>query len=89
MRGIVPDDILNRTDKIGFQTPDIIWLKSEKDWVQQVLSEKKTGSIPLFNQKQLILEWERILHGSTSFSYYVWRWINLIKWSDHFNIQYT
>ena len=35
MRGIVPDCILDRRDKVGFATPEQTWLLRLQDWVQQ------------------------------------------------------
>lgn len=35
MRGIVPDAILDRRDKIGFQTPENDWLRSQGDAVRR------------------------------------------------------
>jgi asparagine synthase (glutamine-hydrolysing) len=89
MRRIVPDDILNRTDKIGFRTPDFRWIISIKHWVNDILSGESAHEIPILNQKQLMIEWERILQGLSPFNYHVWRWINLIKWSDCFQIRYN
>jgi len=38
MRGIVPDSILQRNDKIGFATPQANWLRCASDWISDVLS---------------------------------------------------
>lgn len=31
MRGIVPDAVLDRRDKVGFETPDALWIDSQRD----------------------------------------------------------
>jgi asparagine synthase (glutamine-hydrolysing) len=33
MRGIVPDPILDRQDKIGFATPEHTWLSAASSWI--------------------------------------------------------
>ena len=38
LRGIVPDQILERNDKIGFETPDNQWLLAEKNTVTEKLN---------------------------------------------------
>ena len=93
MREIVPDAILNRKDKIGFQTPEHKWLTSSNSWVQAVLNSAVAGSIPAFNLKEVKCEWQTILRrranerpGVTDFR--AWRWINLIQWTKEFNIRY-
>src|SRR5438094_604769 len=49
MQGIVPDCILNRTDKIGFQTPEHRWLGCLAPWVQSVLNREASDRIPALN----------------------------------------
>lgn len=78
MRGIVPDVILDRRDKIGFQTPELDWLKNNKNAIENWLG--KVSETPFLNEKNTIREIERILTGTTSFDYRVWRTINYSRW---------
>ncbi len=39
MRGLVPEAILERRDKIGFSTPERQWLTAMKSWVAQALTQ--------------------------------------------------
>ncbi len=48
MRGIVPDAILDRRDKLGFPTPERDWLLSIGPWVERVLSSETAMNIPAF-----------------------------------------
>lgn len=84
MRGIVPDEILDRKDKIGFATP-------EKDWLISVLPEiknwlKKDASIPLLDTNAVIDEFNLVLNGNKSFTWQLWRIINFIRWCQIFEI---
>ena len=38
MRGIVPDSILDRRDKLGFPTPEQQWLASARSWVDRAVT---------------------------------------------------
>ena len=43
MRGLVPDSILDRHDKLGFQTPQGRWLESDhSEWVLEKLDQANT-----------------------------------------------
>ena len=82
MRGIVPDEILNRKDKIGFQTPEELWLTSMASKVREWL--RADIGLPFLNQSEILREFEDILAGRKAFSWQVWRWINFIRWHQHF-----
>lgn len=82
MRGIVPDDVLDRRDKIGFATPEQVWLISMSDTVRAWLKEDL--GLPFFNQAQVLREFELIIAGKKAFSWQLWRWINFCRWYIHF-----
>ena len=78
MKGIVPDEILNRKDKIGFETPEQDWLLDIAPTLRKWLSEPI--NLPFINQIELINEFNKIVEGKKPFTWQVWRWINLIQW---------
>lgn len=82
MRGIVPDAILDRKDKIGFQTPEQLWLTSMAETVREWL--QTDIGLPFLNQAEILHEFEDIISGRKAFSWQVWRWINFIRWYQHF-----
>jgi len=82
MRGIVPDDVLDRRDKIGFATPEHAWLLSMADTVRGWLREDL--HLPFFNQAEVLREFELIIAGKKPFSWQVWRWVNFSRWYIHF-----
>ncbi|MDR2219356.1 MAG: asparagine synthase (glutamine-hydrolyzing) [Methylobacillus sp.] len=82
MRGIVPDEILNRRDKIGFETPEQQWLTSMAETVREWL--QTDIGLPFLDQSVIVREFEDIIAGRKAFSWQVWRWINFIRWYQHF-----
>lgn len=82
MRGIVPDDVLDRRDKIGFATPEQALLASMVDTIRGWL--KHDLHLPFFNQAEALREFELIMAGKKPFSWQVWRWINFCRWHNHF-----
>jgi asparagine synthase (glutamine-hydrolysing) len=78
MRGIVPDAILNRRDKIGFETPERQLLRSNRENVHEWM---KSLDLILFIDKQRCRqEVDEVLSGCKSFSFFPWRLINFCRW---------
>jgi asparagine synthase (glutamine-hydrolysing) len=86
LRGVVPDTILNRRDKIGFLTPEKDWLFRLRSWVGQALTGETARQIPAINLKEIHYEWRGILEGSKPFNSRVWRWVNMILWVQQFAV---
>lgn len=78
MRDIVPDEILNRKDKIGFATPERDLLIGMADEVRVWLGHDL--NIKFLNQQKLLNEFDEIISGKRNFSWQVWRWVNFIQW---------
>jgi len=77
MRGIVPDSILDRKDKIGFATPETVWLSSKREIIKKCINQSK--EIPFINKKTLLKEFEIILKEK-NIDGRLWRWINYLHW---------
>jgi asparagine synthase (glutamine-hydrolysing) len=81
MRGIVPDKILDRRDKIGFATPEKDWLLSMTPVVRGWLQESQ--NVPFINHQALLRTFDQVANGKIPYSWQVWRWINFIRWYTH------
>ena len=88
MRGIVPDVVLDRKDKVAFQTPESDWFKSLEPWMDGVLSSDAAGSCAALDMGQAKSHWDRVKSGASPYTPVVWRWVNLIEWSRQFGVQY-
>ncbi|OJV59455.1 MAG: asparagine synthase (glutamine-hydrolyzing) [Burkholderiales bacterium 68-10] len=82
MRGIVPDDVLDRRDKIGFATPEKTWLFGMSGTVREWL--RPDLALPFLDQTKLLQEFDRIMAGNKPFSWQVWRWVNFCRWHQQF-----
>lgn len=78
MRGIVPDEILNRKDKIGFATPEQDWIFSLNNQVRDWLTSDL--KLTFLNQREMMNNYEAILSGRKAFSWLTWRQINFARW---------
>lgn len=75
MRGVVPDAVLDRQDKIGFASPDTIWASYFDKLVQERVSESHYIKSLFSTETKL----ENAAHIS------IWKLVNLVIWhSDHF-----
>ncbi len=89
MRGIVPDAILDRKDKIGFATPERSWLSAASRWVQEQFDEEDAAGIPAFRLDVVSHDWQEIQKGRKAFSFAMWRCLNVVAWTRRFQIQYS
>ena len=78
MRDIVPDDVLDRKDKIGFATPEKDWLMSMAPIIRKWLTVPI--DLPFINQSALLREFDQVVGGSRPFTWQVWRWVNFCRW---------
>jgi asparagine synthase (glutamine-hydrolysing) len=86
MRGIVPDAILDRRDKIGFATPEKKWLQELGPWVGATLA--RVSRIPALDAAAVDREWRAVLAGTKSFDWRVWRWVNLVRWAETWDVRF-
>lgn len=78
MRGIVPDAILDRRDKIGFATPEQDWLVHLAPRARKWLQESEP--LPWLDKSAMLEEFDAIIEGRVPFSWQAWRLINFSRW---------
>jgi asparagine synthase (glutamine-hydrolysing) len=80
MRGLVPNDVLERKDKIGFATPESDWLISIANEKRYFLSD--SFKLPFIYKKKLLRRSDLMLAGNIKFSWQAWRLINFCNWNN-------
>lgn len=78
MRGIVPNDVLDRKDKIGFAVTEKELLTAMSQNINEWLSLDL--KLPFLNQEKLIGYFKDVIAGKRGYSWEVWRWINFSRW---------
>ncbi len=78
MRGIVPDAILDRRDKIGLATPEREWFLRLAPGIREWLGPG--FAIPFINRKELTAALDAVVGGKVPVSWQAWRWANYIRW---------
>lgn len=89
MQGIVPDPILDRRDKIGFFTPGGRWLRSLDPWVSDIFGSDTLEEIPPLRTGFVRETWADFAAGDAPFGRQVWRWLNLVKWAQVFDVEFS
>jgi asparagine synthase (glutamine-hydrolysing) len=78
MTGIVPTEVLRRRDKVGFQTPEDLWLRDLRPQISEWLNG--LSSLPWIRLPEARQEVARIIDGERPFSWQAWRLINAARW---------
>jgi asparagine synthase (glutamine-hydrolysing) len=89
MRGIVPDAILDRRDKIGYAAPEQRWLKVLDPWVREALHSEVARTIPCLNLAAAQEEWDALRNGKRSYDSRIWRCLDLIRWTGDLDVTYS
>ena len=86
MQGIVPSEILDRRDKVGFATPERRWLDRLDPWVRSALASETARKMKFFDLDAAERELAQVKEGKRPFGFHIWRWVNLIRWSESFGV---
>jgi asparagine synthase (glutamine-hydrolysing) len=85
MKGVVPDEVLNRTDKKGFPVPLALWIRGElQPFVREILLQPHNFIHSIFNPKYIHTLWEEYLSGKTNNTGLIWSLLCLEIWHDIF-----
>ncbi len=83
MKGILPDVIYRRKDKIGFATPEYQWLTPRKE----ELKKRVCGQLPAYiDTDRVYKEWDSMFEKQPKQGVMpIWRFINLAIWLEMVN----
>jgi asparagine synthase (glutamine-hydrolysing) len=84
MRGIVPDVILDRKDKIGFATPEQVWLVKLAPTIRRWIAD--APDLPFVKRNVLQRRFDAALNGEQRLDGTLWRFINFYRWFQIRNI---
>lgn len=80
-KGLMPEKIRSRQDKIGFATPEDIWIKKDlKDEMRRVFSSESFKSRGFFDQSKTMEKFDQYLAGKIKNYSIFWRLYNLEIW---------
>lgn len=86
LQAVLPEKISCRLDKMGFVSPEEIWVRKQKpDVFKNAVRESVDGSKGLLNKKAISL-CDRIINGALPFNTVVWRIISFGTWLERFSV---
>ncbi|WP_321417422.1 asparagine synthase (glutamine-hydrolyzing) [uncultured Desulfobacter sp.] len=86
MQGVLPENICNRQDKIGFATPWETWFrtKSFSDFIENLITSKAFQERGYLDPKKCTKGFQDHRIGRADIAKEIWKWINLELWYRHF-----
>ncbi len=87
LRGLVPDPILDRRDKIGFATPEANWMRKLAPWVDDVFDSATAEAVGPLRVAAARMRWQEMRDRRRPFNPEAWRWLNLIRWMHQFAVE--
>jgi len=79
MKGIIPEEIRLRRDKLGFPTPQLVWLKQNKDKITSLFSSKDFLSKDYIIREPFLSNLDYVLEKGLDTTM-IWKCINLEVW---------
>lgn len=87
MRGIVPDVILDRRDKIGFVTPEARWFAGSPALRARLADAVRRPLPPCFSQ-ELGTRLREVAAGRQPYTAEVWRSWNVLRWAELLQLEF-
>lgn len=88
MRGLVPDSILDRKDKIGFVTSESMWLTRDAAEQTTALLEDSLAALQgIVEPDVLRKDWAAMRAGTAPYDQRIWRVISAGRWVRQFNVR--
>ena len=81
LRGVLPEQIRTRTDKMGFVTPEELWLtRTASDWFREGVIDAVDASPQLFDRRRTLAMLDASIKGERPFTFEPWRVLCFGRW---------
>lgn len=85
LKGILPDMIINRSDKKGYPTPMVRWLREDGcAQAKEILLSPESRGRKIFNAQVLEKSLKKHAAGNVDLSWEIWRWLTTELWFRQF-----
>ena len=86
MKGILPEKIRKRKDKIGFETPQDKWFRTQdfQTLINEILNSDSFHNRGLVNPQKALDMYSKHLKNEINISKDIWKWIHLELWFREF-----
>jgi len=81
MHGVLPEAVRNRRDKMGFVTPEQVWLQeTATDWFRSAIAKALDATSDIFYPDRVTKMLEQMISGRIPFSFAPWRILCMGRW---------
>jgi asparagine synthase (glutamine-hydrolysing) len=86
MKGILPEEIRNRSSKVGFSTPDNEWFRCAEftKLIREIIHSERFETRGYINADKAEKAYSHHMNNKTDISKEIWKWINLELWFRKF-----
>jgi asparagine synthase (glutamine-hydrolysing) len=86
MKGIIPDTIRLEKMKVGFETPEDEWFRTDQfqNFISQILNSERFTNRGYINNRKAKNLYQKHLDKKINISGDIWKWINLELWFREF-----
>lgn len=81
---LLPQEINQRRNKIGFTTPEYEWFMKMKNKIHAILSSTSFGKRKYFNQPEVLAAFQEFIEGKNTDTMIFWRFMNVELWLREF-----
>jgi len=82
---VLPAEIRDRQDKMGFATPEQIWFRGAlRSYLDDILYSESLRQRGIFQVDNVLQEWEAFKSGARNDSFIIWRIISVELWFRRF-----
>ncbi|HJU88386.1 MAG TPA: asparagine synthase (glutamine-hydrolyzing) [Gemmatimonadaceae bacterium] len=81
LRGVIPESVRTRRDKMGFVTPEQVWLREKATaWFRREIAQSVAQAPSLFVADEALDYVDDIIAGRAAFSFDPWRMLCMGRW---------
>ncbi|MCD4744517.1 MAG: asparagine synthase (glutamine-hydrolyzing) [Desulfobacteraceae bacterium] len=86
MKGILPERLRMRRDKVGFDTPQDKWFRTEQfsEYIQDVINSNYFKEMGYIDQNKANKLFQKHMNKKINIAKEIWKWINIDLWHKQF-----
>lgn len=84
-KGILPEKVRMRVDKMGFVTPENVWFRTFlKNRISDIIKSSGFHELGYFNIPEVKKTFTSHCRDEADMGFTIWRWVNLVLWREMF-----
>lgn len=87
MKDILPTKIIERKDKLGFVTPEEVWIRENKDYFRELFIDSCDRLIGLVDSEKAMDWFDNMVNSKQKLDFTIWRIISAGIWIKVFDVK--